>query len=147
MANSINSQVSVTSVVDGVRTTISSNIYTNTSSSNFLAGSQDVTGSAFTAQTFTGLNDVVSLTVVNDNTVYSASIIQISSSAAGNTLPLGAILIPGAQAVIPWSGSLTQIATKVVGYGFGIPGATNPVQGVGSAQAGKGTIQFLVQQS
>lgn len=135
MPNSISVNQSVSSVIDGVRTSISSNTNAYTTSSNFSAGSQDVTSSAATVISFSQLSDVFTLTVVNDNTVYSASVIQITGS---TTAPINAILKPGEQTTIPWSGSMPNISGKVVG-------SYPPFGAV--VQNGKGTIQFLAQQS
>jgi hypothetical protein len=139
MANTISANASVTSVVDSVRTTVSTNTSTPTSSSNFIAGNAVVTGSAWTNVTVGTLSDVLLLTVYNDPTVYSASVITLASGSAGIG-PI-AILTPGAQAIIPWSGSLTTISAKVVGS------YANSTFSPTTVQAGLGNIQFLAQQS
>jgi hypothetical protein len=87
------------------------------------------------------LGDVIQLAVFNDPTNYSSSVIQISASVPGPTnIPLGAILIPGAIAVIPWSGSLTSVAARVIG-------SYPPFASGSFLQAGLGNIQYLAQQS
>jgi hypothetical protein len=138
--NQLSTNATVTSVVDSVRTTVSANINTQTSSSNFIAGNTVVTGSSWTTIDTGGFPDVIQLTVYNDPTVFSASVIQVTGSSA--TTPIGAILIPGAIAIIPWSGSIPTIAGKVVG-------SYPPfVAGSGAAnQFGQGNVQFLAQQS
>ena len=134
MANSISLNQSVTSVIDGVRTTLSSNTTQQTTSSNFIAGGQDVVSTGATALSMGSLTDVSILTVLNDNTgLYTASVIQVTGSAA---IDCGAILLPGYQATIPWSGSMPAISAKVVS---GWP--------PGTATPAKGTVQWLVQQS
>jgi hypothetical protein len=140
MANSISIQSTVTSTVDGVRTSVSSNTSTNTSSSNFLAGALDVTGSAWSDVSFSTLGDVISLTVVNDISTYSQSLVQVNSGSAGAGSPLG-YLKPGEQAIIPWSGSLQGITARVVGS------FVNSTYGASNIQNGKGIILFLVQES
>ena len=139
MANSLTLNSTVTSVIDGVRTSVANNQSTQTSSSNFLAGSQNVTSSAWTNISFTQMTDVLAVTVVHDNTQYSQSVIQVASGSNGQT-PI-AVLTPGVQAVIPWSGSLNTISAKVVGSYAGGQFSTVVVQN------GNGTIQFLAQQS
>ena len=132
MANSLSTQITVTSTVDGVRTVLSSNNNTNTTSSNFIAGTQQVTSSLYTPISLGSLTDVLSITVINDNTVNTASVIQVTGSVAG----VGTILVPGAQAVLPWSGSLAGLGAKVIG---GWP--------VGTATPKDGTVQWSAQQS
>lgn len=141
MANSISSNTTITSVVDGVRTSVSNNQSTQTSSSNFLAGSQQVTSSAWTNLSFSQLNDVFMLTVVNDNSQYSQSVVQVYSGSNGTGGGILANLPPGGQAVIPWSGSLTTVSVKVIGSYSG--GAFSPTV----VQSGQGDVQFLAQQS
>jgi hypothetical protein len=138
--NQLSTNANITSVVDGVRTTVSTNINTQTSSSNFIAGNAVVTGSAWTAVSLGTLTDTIQLAVFNDPTNFSQSVIQISASNGAN--PVGAILIPGAIAILPWSGSLTSIAARVVG-------SYPPfVSGSGASnQFGQGNVQFLAQQS
>jgi hypothetical protein len=144
MSNSISQQLTVTSTVDGVRTVAGSNSNTQTSSSNFLAGGQEVTSSAWTDLSFSTLSDVITVTLTNDNTQYSQSVIQFASGSNGASIL--ATIAPGFQAVIPWSGSLKTVSAKVVGYyvnsTFTITASATP-----AVQAGKGTIQFLAQQS
>jgi|ERR1035437_467788 hypothetical protein len=138
--NQLSTNASVNSVVDGVRTTVSTNINTQTSSSNFIAGNAVVTGSVWTTVTLGTLTDCIQAVFYNDNTQFSQSVIQISASSGGN--PLGSILIPGSIAILPWSGSLTSVAVRVIG-------SYPPfVSGSGVAnQFGQGNIQFLAQQS
>ena len=133
MSNSISINQSVTSVIDGVRTTLSSNTNQLTTSSNFIAGGQDILATGYSPLSIGSLTDVAIITVLNDNSVYSASVIQITGSAGAN---IGGILIPGYQLTIPYSGSISGISAKVVG---GWPN--------GTATPAKGTVQWLVQQS
>ena len=133
MANSISTNSTVTSVIDGVRTTLSSNTSATTTSSNFIAGGQNVVSANATPLSVGTLADVAILTVLNDNSVFSASVISITGSAA---IDVGTILLPGYQATIPWSGSMPAISAKVVG---GWPR--------GVATPADGTVQWLVQQS
>ena len=133
MANSITTNSTVTSVIDGVRTTLSSNTNATTTSSNFVAGGQDIVSANYTHLSVGSLTDVAIFTVLNDNSVYSASVIQVTGSAGTE---IGTILLPGYQATIPWSGSLPGISAKVVG---GWP--------IGTAIPTYGTVQWLVQQS
>ena len=134
MANSVSINQSVTSIVDGVRTTLSSNTNQSTTSSNFIAGGQAVTASVWTAISLGSLTDVIILTVVNDNSDNTASVITFATGAAGQN-PL-ATLSPGNQAIIPWSGSLPSLYAKVVG---GYP--------TGTPKPNDGDVQWLVQQS
>src|ERR1035437_1972296 len=136
MANSISTNISVNSTVDGVRTSVPSNVNTTTTSSNFLVGNLGLVATGYTAVSFASLNDVLLLSVVNDSTVYSQSVIQVTGSVGS---PINTILIPGAQAVIPWSGSMTSISGKVIG--------SYPPFSLSTVQGGLGNIQFLVQQS
>lgn len=136
--NSILAQSSVTGVVDGLTVTISSNNYNNAlSSSNSLAGSQTVTGSAWSTVSFAGLADVILLTVLNDSTQFSQSVVQVLNG----TNVLGT-LNPGSQLVTPWSGSLASISARVTGYY-----ANSTFESASYVQDGKGLIQFLVQES
>lgn len=134
MANSISINQSFTSNCDGVRTTLATNITTFTTSSNFIAGGQAVTASGWTAVSLGGLTDIVGLTVYNDNSDYSASVIALATGSAGQNLL--AVLTPGNQSTIPWSGSLAGLYAKVVGtYPPGTPTQPN------------GEVQWIVQQS
>jgi hypothetical protein len=138
MANQISINASVTTTVDGLRTTVSSNTNNNQlSSSNSLAGSQNITGSGWTTISFTGLSDVIALTVLNDATVYSQSVVQVLNG----TNVLGT-LTPGTQLVTPWSGSMASISARVTGYYVNSTFAS-----ASYVQQGNGTIQFLVQES
>lgn len=137
MANSISVQVTETSTVDGVRTVVSSNTTTQTSASNFVAGAEGITGSAWTNVSLSSLGDVFALTVVNDATTYSQSVVQLKVDSATVSY-----LYPGAQAVIPWSGSITNISAKVIGYYSGGAFVSNSF-----VQAGNGNILYLAQQS
>lgn len=144
MSNYVSQQITVTSTVDGVRTVMSSNTNTQTSSSNFLAGSQQVTSSAWTNLSLSQLSDVIALTITNDNTQFSQSVVQVASGSNGQSII--ATVIPGGQAVIPWSGSLSTVSAKVVASY--VNSTFSPTASVTPAvQSGNGTIQFLVQQS
>ena len=116
MANSISVQTNITNVGDVGRNSLSSNITTyTTSSAGYFVGSATV-GSGYSAlgAAITSLPDVLLLTVTNDNTLYSASVVAISGSNANGT-PIGATLIPGSQAILPNSQSITSISAKVIG--------------------------------
>ena len=140
--NQLSTNATVMSVVDSVRTTVSTNQNTQTSSSNFIAGNAVVTGSVWTAITLGTLDDVIGMTFYNDSSVYSQSVISVALGAAGT--PVATTLIPGAQAIIPWSGSMPTVSARVVGsYPPFISGSD-----AGAAnQWGKGNVQFLAQQS
>ena len=111
MANQISTQVSITNVGDNGRNVLSTNSTTNTTSSyGYLVGTTQVASATATAINVSSLTDVLLFTAVNDNSIYTASTIQITGS-SGN---IGSILIPGAQAVFPWSGSIGSLSAKVV---------------------------------
>jgi hypothetical protein len=134
MANSISINQSVNSTVDNVRTTLASNQNLQTTSSNFIAGTQTIGSVAWTALSLGSLTDIILYSVVNDDTQYSASVITIATgSTGGNTQ---AILNPGTQTVTPWSGSLAGLYAKVTG---GWP--------TGVATPTSGSVQWLAQQS
>lgn len=132
MPNSLSIVTTVTSVVDGARTTLNSSNNLNTTSSNFISGTQQMTSSAATNISLGSLTDVLAVTVINDNSVNTASVIQVTGSVGG----IGAVLIPGSQAVLPWSGSLGGLSGKVIG---GYP--------PGTATPANGTVQWSAQQS
>ena len=132
--NSISIQSTVTSQVDGVRTVVSSNQNLNTSSSNFIAGSEGLTNGGWTAIPTSSLADVQVITILNDNSQYSASVISFATDNAGTNVI--ARILPGGQATIPWSGSLAGLYGKVTSaYPLYVATQTN------------GTCQFLLQQS
>jgi hypothetical protein len=134
MSNQISTQQTVTSVVDGVRTVLSSNQNTYTTSSNFIAGGQVVTSASWASISLGGLSDVRILTVTNDNTVYTASSIYVATGSTGGNII--AKLGPGDQMTTPWLGSYTSLYARVMdSYPTG---ATLPTTG---------SIQWLVQQS
>ena len=139
MANTLSTNASITSVVDSVRTTVSTNTNLQPSSSNFIAGNAVVTSSAWTNVTLGTLSDCIQLTVLSDSTVYSQSVITIASGSNGASVQ--GTLTPGSILVMPWSGSLTTISAKVVGNYTNNTGSPTVVQ------QGLGSIQFLAQQS
>jgi hypothetical protein len=136
MANFLSTQVTVTNTVDNARNVLSTNANTNTSSSNYIAGTLVVGSAAWTQVSLGSLTDVLGLTIVNDNTTYSTSVVQISGSGPGANECIGAKMTPGTQVVITWSGSISTIWAKVVG---GYP--------TGTATPASASIQYSAQQS
>jgi hypothetical protein len=133
MASSISVQTSVTNNIDDIRNTISNNFNLTTTSSNVIVQSVVVNSTSYTPLSLGSLADVIMFTATNDDTVYSASTIQITGSTG---VFIGSILTPGQQCVIPWSGSLAALSAKVVS---GWP--------VGTATPANGVIQYSAQQS
>jgi ammonia channel protein AmtB len=132
MANSININQSINSTVDSARATLGSNQNLQTSSSNFIQGTQTIGSTTWTALSLGSLTDVILYSVVNDNVNYTASVITIATGSVGGNIQ--AILTPGAQTVTPWSGSLAGLYAKVTS-GYGVPTPTS------------GSVQWLAQQS
>ena len=84
MANSLSINQTVASTVDGVRTTLTSATIQYTTSSNFIAGGQDVGSAGWTALSLGSLTNVLGLTVLNDNTgPYTASVITVATGSGG----------------------------------------------------------------
>lgn len=136
MANSLSINQSVSSVIDGVRTTLSSNTTQNTTSSNFIAGGQDVGSAGWTSLSLGSLTNVLGLTVLNDNTgQYTASVVTIATGSAG--LNIIGYLYPGGQLTTQWSGSLSGLYAMVTS-GVNLPPAGVPPSA---------SVQWLVQQS
>src|ERR1041385_2065275 len=133
--NTLNIQTTMTSTVDNVRTVVSSNRNTPCSSSNFTAGSKTLGSAGWgLINDFSTLTDVAGFTILNDDdTQYSASVIKIATGSSGGNVI--AVLIPGAAATIPWSGSHNGIYGKVTG---GYAGVATPASG---------SVQYLAQQS
>ena len=134
MSNTLNMQTTYTATADSVRSVLTNNQNTQCSSSNFTAGSKTLGNAAWTLITdFSTLTDVAGFAVLNDNaTNYTASIISIATGSSGGSTV--AVLIPGALATIPWSGSHNGLYGRVTG-GYGV--AIQP----------SGSVQFLAQQS
>ena len=132
--NTLNIQTTLTSTVDNVRSVVSANQNTQCSSSNFTVGSKTIGSAGWVLiSDFSTLTDVAGFCILNDNaTAYTASIISIATGSAGGSSV--AVLIPGAMATIPWSGSHNGIYGKVTG-GYGVATPTS------------GSVQFLAQQS
>jgi hypothetical protein len=129
MANSIQVQTSMNSTVDNMTLSIRSSVTSNTTSSNALGQSVNISASGW-AQLSTGsLTDIRTMAFYNDNAVNTASVITIATGSAGQN-PL-ATLQPGDGAIIPWSGSINGLYAKVV--------SANP--------AVNGVIQYQAQQS
>ena len=134
MANTYVASQTVTTTIDGVRSSLSTNNTTYVTSSNFIVGGQAVTASAWTSLSLGSLTDVIGLSIYNDNTLNTASVITVATGSAGQNV-LG-ILIPGAQSTIAWSGSISGLYAKVTGgYPFGASTPNN------------GTVQWIAQQS
>lgn len=112
MASSFNANSSINSTVDSLRLSLSSNVNTTTTSSNALGETLTVYGNTWTSIGLTGLTNVAVLYVLNDNTVNTASIIQISGSTITN--PVGTILQPGQGTSLFWSGSIGNVFASVV---------------------------------
>jgi len=136
MANYIQVSAQSTEIVDGVRTTLpqNSSITFFTTSSNQIASTVAVNSNAYTALSLGSCADVIHLAVYNDNSVWSASIIQLSGSTAQG--PIGTMIFPGVEVPLWNSGSITTLSAKVVG---GYPyGTSTPVTG---------SIQYFAVQS
>ena len=117
MANSISLNQSVTTTIDGNRSTLSSNINQDTTSSNFVNAEQDIGSAAWTQLTLGTLSNVLALSIQNDDTVYTASVITIATGSAGGNII--AILPPGWPQFTSWGGlPLNGLYAKVTsGYG------------------------------
>jgi hypothetical protein len=127
MANYIQTSVTVNSVVNAGRNSLSSTQQTNTTSSaGYLAG-ETVVGTTYLALNgaITSFPDVLMISILNDPTQYSASVVAISGSSSGG-VPIGCTLIPGSQALLPTSQSITSLSAKVVGgWPIGTPTPTS----------------------
>jgi len=135
--NSISVNTSVTTQVDDARNTLSTNTLTNVSSSNYVASSTTLTGSSWTSISVGSCADVSLLTIINNDNVYSQSLIAISGSANG--YPMGGMIYPGFQYTTNWSGSIT-LAGRVIGsYAPAVSGTF--------VQQGLGVIEVIAQQS
>ena len=130
--NSISLNQTVTSTIDGVRTVVNSNVVQNTSSSNFIVGGQDVGSAAWVALSVGSLTDVIGITVKNDDSVYSSSIVTVATGSAGQNV-IGYVY-PGGQMTTMWSGSVASLYAKVTG-------------GVKVATPTSASVMWLVQQS
>lgn len=102
--------------VNGASYTVTSNTTLQTTSSNYLGGSEQITSSVWTNISFGGFSDLIGITLVNDPTTTSASVVAIASGSAGQGV--FATLVPGMSANIGWSGSYNNgngVYAKVVG--------------------------------
>lgn len=128
MANTIQAQTSMASIVDSIRVTGTSNVTQNTTSSNAIAASTTVNNSTWTNVSLDGLTDVITLWIQNDNTNYSSSVITVASGSAGQNVLTH--LPSGFASLISWNGALSGLYAKIT-----------------SGDDATGVVQMIAQQS
>ncbi len=112
MASSLNFSTTFNSRVDALTLGGGSSTNLTTTSSNAVGETTTLNPSTYTQLSLGSLTDVCALYLYNDNTVYSASVILVSTGSLGQNHI--AKLSPGQSAVIPWSGSLSGLYAKSV---------------------------------
>jgi hypothetical protein len=120
MPYSLNWSVNVGAQIDAQPYGVSKSSNIVISSSNAIQQSSLLTGSGWTPLSLGQCQNVVGISIWNDNTIYSASVVLLATGSAGGNLI--SVIQPGQAAAIPWSGSLGGL------YASAIAGQTASIQ-------------------
>jgi hypothetical protein len=103
----LNWSVNTSAQIDAQPYGVTKTVIIPVSSSNAIQQTVTVTGSAFSALSTGQLTNVVGISIYNDNSTYSSSVVIIATGSTGGNII--STIQPGQVAAIPWSASLNGL--------------------------------------
>ena len=129
MAYTLNINSIASATIDAGAFSIGKNASIQVSSSNAIQSNVSLQTGSWTAISLGTLSNVAYISLYNDNTVNTASIIQVATGSTGGNVI--ATIQPGLPALIAWSGSLNGLYGTVTG----------------ASQGNVGVLQYYAQQA